>query len=106
MANQLTRYATVATVDTAAQGYFVGLEVFAGEGSSGTILIGVNETRVYQFVLPFRAVVRNITTEVTTGGAAGKKYGAGLYDASKNRLLHTGALVHCVATSSPVCARK
>jgi hypothetical protein len=79
-------------VDTAGEGYFVGISLYLALSGAGVATNGTTETRVFQFVLPFRAVVRNITTEVTTGGASGKKYGVGLYDIGGNRLLHTGAL--------------
>ena len=92
MANQLTRYATVATVDTAGEGYFVGVAIGPVASSAGVMSSGVTETRVFPFVLPFKATIRNITTEVTTGGAAGKKYSVGLYDADKNQVLTSGTI--------------
>ncbi len=91
MANQLTRYATVATVDTAGEGLFYAVTIHAprpGVNTVGTI----DQVRVHQFVLPFRATINRIMTEVTTGGGAGKKYGVGLYDVAKNLLVETGAL--------------
>ena len=92
MANQLTRYATVATVDTADQGYFVGLSVHLADTGTAVIVAAIDQTRAYGFVLPFRVVVGNIVTEVTTGGGAGKKYGVGLYDVNGNLILETGTL--------------
>ena len=92
MANQLTRYATVASVDTAGQGYFFGYSVYTMAGSTGPLVNTIDKLRVFSFVLPFRAVVGNIATEVTTGGGPGKKYGVGLYDTNKNLILETGAL--------------
>ena len=92
MANQLTRYATVATVDTAGEGYFYGLTVAVSDGSGGLIISTVDDVYVWQFVLPFRQVVRQITSRVTTGGGASKLYGVGLYDIDGTRVVTTGAL--------------
>ncbi len=92
MANQLTRYATVATVDTAGEGYFFGVSIEASDFGVGTIISGVDQCRAYQFVLPFRTVVRKITSEITTGGGASKKYGVGLFDVNGDLILETGAL--------------
>jgi hypothetical protein len=52
----------------------------------------IDQTRVYQFVLPFRVTVGNIVSRVTTGGGAGKLYGIGLYNAAGSLVLETGAL--------------
>jgi hypothetical protein len=95
MANQYTRYATIATVDTAGEGYFigVGIQAFDSLTATSTIVSANDQVRVFQFVLPFRAVVRNIVSQVGgTPGAGGSKYGMGLYDVDKNLLLETGAL--------------
>ena len=92
MSNQLTRYATVATVDTAGEGYFFGVSIALEDFDAGTIINSTDQVIAWQFVLPFRAVVRQITSEITTGGGASKLYGVGLYDIAGNRLLHTGAL--------------
>ncbi len=94
MANQLTRYATVATVDTAGEGYFIGVGIYAPASltGTGTIVSANDEVQVFQFVLPFRVVVRNIVTSVVTQAGAGKKYGVGLYDVDKNLVLETGAI--------------
>ena len=92
MANQLTRYATVATVDTAGEGYFIGLAVLVPKNDTNLGFSGVNQTWAWQFVLPFRAKVSNIIAEVIAAGAAGKKFGVGLYDKDKNLLLKTAAL--------------
>ena len=92
MANQLTRYATVASVRTAGEGYFFGVSIQVEDIGVGVIVSGVDQCKVWQFVLPFRAVVRQISTEVTTAGGAGKKYGVGLFDVNGNLVLETGAL--------------
>ncbi len=82
----------VASVDTAGEGYFIGVTINVGSTDGGLIVSGVNQTWARQFVLPFRAKVSNIITEVTTAGASGKKYGVGLYDKDKNLLFKTAAL--------------
>ena len=86
MANQLTRYATVATVDTAGEGYFIGAAVHLV--STGVLEpAGVaNQVLVYQFVLPFRATIREVITEVTTLVAA-SLYSCGIYTPDGNTLL-------------------
>ena len=85
MANQLTRYATVATVDTAGEGGFWGVTVHVPNIAPTSVVIdsSANRVRVYQFVLPFRAKVANITLEVTTL-EVGKFIGVGIYHADKS----------------------
>ncbi len=94
MAGRLPRVtgATGAVTDTDI-GYFVGVVINPYNPSGvGVIVTGVDQCRCVQFVLPFRAVVNQITTEVTTGGGASKKYGVGIYDRDSNLLVETGAL--------------
>ena len=92
MANQLTRYATVATVDTADQGYFFGGVVHWPTASSAGTVVGVNnQIRLIQFVLPFRAVVRRLALEISTLSVGGN-LGVGLYDAGGNLILESGAI--------------
>ena len=92
MANQLTRYATVATVDTAGEGYFLGFYVHA-TATSGAVVVVADDIRATQFVLPFRATVNRILTEVTFAGGASSLYGVGIYNADGQTLLaETGAL--------------
>ena len=92
MANQLTRYATVATVDTAGEGAFLGGIIYPNSAAISTeTLASANDVMVYQFVLPFRAVVRNIGFQVQTL-EVGKLAGFGLYDVNGNLLVHTGAV--------------
>ena len=91
MANQLTRYATVATVDTAGEGGFFGVFPFGGSGGVGVVLGAANRVRVQQFVLPFREIIRNIVFEITTLSVGGL-CSVGLYDVGKNLLVHSGAI--------------
>ncbi|KKM92895.1 hypothetical protein LCGC14_1213940 [marine sediment metagenome] len=99
MSNQYTRYATIATVDTPGEGGFYGGTAWApaAGGSTQTIVVA-NDVAVYQFVLPFRSIVRNITFNVNTL-EAGKFAGVGLYDKDRNRLVHSGAV--SVAATGP-----
>ena len=92
MANQLTRYATVATVDTAGEGYFIAVAIVPTPTDGNVIVSATNQTRAWQFVLPFRAKVSNVIADVVSAGAAGKKFGLGLYDKDKNLLFKTAAL--------------
>lgn len=82
----------VAVVDTAGEGYFWGGVIYANTGGVATLVNAINLTRQFQFVLPWRQIVRGIRHEITTGGGSGKKFGMGLFDAAKNKLLETGAL--------------
>jgi len=80
-------------VDTADQGYFLGVQVFPAASSDTTASVtAIDQTRVFQFVLPFRVTVGNIVSRVTTGGGAGTFYGIGLYSAAGSLVLETGAL--------------
>lgn len=93
MAGRLPRLpGVVATVATAGEGYFFGYTIAAPVKAVGTLVAAVDRVMAYQFVLPFRAIINRILTEVTTVGGAGKLYSVGLYDSSKNLLVHTGAL--------------
>ena len=94
MANQLTRYATVATVDTAGGGVLVLPTVtIPADLQAGSLgFSGANQTWAWQFVLPFRITFSKIVTEVTVGGAAGKFYGVGIYDKDKNLIIETGQI--------------
>ena len=94
MAGRLPRVTgATGVVDTADQGYFLGAVVFLGGGSglAAAVVGSVDDVKVWQFVLPFRVVVRNIVVEVTTLDS-GKKIGLGLYDASGNLYLKSGAI--------------
>ena len=81
----------VANVNVAGQGYFWGGTVTTPFVQTGVAVISANQVRVIQFVLPYQVTIRNIVGEVTTL-AAGSNLGLGLYDASGNRLAHSGAI--------------
>jgi hypothetical protein len=81
-----------ATVDTAGEGYFIGVGISHSVSATNVAVSSANQTRAFQFVLPFRAKVTNIIAEVLGAGAAGKKFGVGLYDKDKNLILKTVAL--------------
>ena len=92
MANQLTRYATVAVVDTAGEGGFFGLTVsYASIGGPTLISDGAERTFVYQFVLPFRATIATVNSEITIA-EVGKFYGLGIYDVAGNLVVRTAAI--------------
>ena len=82
---------SVATVDTAGEGYFLPYWIHGTSTSSGVIVVA-DDVRAAQFILPFRATANRILTEVVTVGGAGKLYGVGIYDINKNLLTETGAL--------------
>ena len=93
MSGRLPRLAgVVATVDTADQGYFFGGVVHWPTALTVGLAVGVNDQiRTIQFVLPFRAVVRRIALEISTL-SVGDNLGVGLYDASGNLILESGAI--------------
>ena len=93
MANQLTRYATVATVDTADLGYFSPPLGGIGANQAAVFTTANNQVRVIRFVLPFRFTIRRISIAITTG-IASSNVGAGIYSADGNTLLlESGAIV-------------
>jgi len=82
----------IATVDTAGEGYFLAFYVHATATATG-VIVAADDVRASQFVLPFRAVINRILTDVTTGGGASSLYGVGIYSADGQTLLtETGAL--------------
>ena len=89
MAGRLPRVTgATGSVDTAGEGGFYTPTIFqAGDtGTAQTQVTSNNQVQVTQFVLPFRAVVGQLTFEVTTASASGL-FGVGLYDKDKNLLL-------------------
>ena len=93
MAGRLPRVTgATGVVDTAGEGGFLGGIIYPNSASVGTeTLASANDVMTYQFVLPFRAIVRNIIFEVFTLESA-KFAGFGIYDVTGNRLVHTGAV--------------
>ena len=86
MANQLTRYATVARVDTANQGYFIGGAIVPLLTSLAEPAGASDRVHLYGFVLPFRQITTKVITEVTTLVAA-SLYSVGIYNADGTVLL-------------------
>jgi hypothetical protein len=75
-------------------GYFCGYTIQTPIAPAANVFVNsINQVYAYEFVLPFDTIVGNISCELTTAGAAGKKYGIGIYSADRNtKLLETGAL--------------
>ncbi len=80
-----------ATVDTAGEGGFWPVTIYPAVSGSTDSVNTANDVVVAQFVLPFRAVVGNISFGVFTL-EAGKFAGFGIYSVAGNRLVHSGAV--------------
>ena len=92
MSGRLPRFpGVVATVDTAGEGGFFAPTNMPQTDTSTAADTGADQVRVIQFVLPIRAVVRNVVFEVVTLSAGGLA-SVGIYDKDSNRLLHSGAI--------------
>ncbi len=93
MAGRLPRVTgATGSVDTAGEGGFLGGTVFSTAGGAGVETMDTaDEVAVYQFVLPFRAVVGRISFGVSTLEAS-TFAGFGIYDKDGNRLVHSGAV--------------
>ncbi len=96
MANQLTRYATVATVDTAEEGYWWGLTAWGGAVSAASP-IAADIVRGLQFVLGYRLVVGRLSLEITTLSVGGS-IGVGIYSADGQTRLITSAAISTTTT--------
>ena len=99
MAGRLPRVTgATGVVDTADQGYFfVHTIVNAATVSTQTVTSANNAVRVFQQVLPFRAIVRQIGWELTTGVDASNS-SMGIYNADGTSLLvHSGAVGTAIA---------
>ena len=93
MSGRLPRLAgVVATVNTAGEGFIVCPVIGFAEAGFTAVVNGINQTRAFQFVLPVRITFSKMVIEITGAGAAGKKFGAGIYDKDKNLIIETGAL--------------
>ncbi len=92
MAGRLPRVTgAVGAVDTADQGYFIGVSIYFPVVATAAIVGSADEIRVTQFVLPFRVTVGKIVIEISTGSASGKM-GIALYDKDSNLVLESGAI--------------
>lgn len=95
----------VPTISVAGQGFVLLPTTVPHTLTVSAITSGVNQTRAYQFVLAIGITFTEIITEITTGGAAGKFYGVGIYDKDKNLIVETGALdAEAVAINSTTVA--
>ena len=82
----------VATVDTAGQGGFAGIYIYPqGGAAAGAVFSVANTTYCVNMVLPFRCVVGQVNSEVTTL-QVGKLYGFGLYDMNGDPIVVTPAI--------------
>lgn len=77
-------------IDTADQGYFFGGTIYMPQNTLGASLSSANQVRVMQFVLPFPVSIGKVTISVSTG-AASALGDVGIYDISKNLLVHAAA---------------
>ena len=87
-----TEKSDVANVHVAGEGSFFGVSIHPEATTGGVVSTVIDEVRVTQFVLPIRATVNRIATELVVVGGASTLYGVALYDRGKNLLLETGAL--------------
>lgn len=77
-------------IDTADQGYFWGGTIYLPSNTLGGSLSSANQVRVMQFVLPFPVTIGKVSISVSTG-AASALGDVGIYDISKNLLVHAAA---------------
>jgi len=83
---------TVATVATAGEGGFFGFTVDVINAGTNTLISGgAEQTYVYQFVLPFRATISKVSSEIRTA-EVGKFYGLGIYDVNGNLVVRTAQI--------------
>ncbi|KKL15205.1 hypothetical protein LCGC14_2507960, partial [marine sediment metagenome] len=83
---------SIATVDTAGEGGFFGITIYPqGGAAAGAVFPLANKTNCVHMVLPFRTVVGQINSEVTTL-QVGKFYGLGLYDMNRDLVVRTPAI--------------
>ncbi len=92
MAGRLPRVTgAVGSVDTAGQGGFAGIYIYPQGGAAAGVVFSVaNTTYCVNMVLPFRCVVGQVNSEVTTL-QVGKLYGFGLYDMNGDLVVRTAA---------------
>ena len=92
MAGRLPRVTgATGSVDTAGEGGFFGMIIYPqGGAAAGAVFPIANKTNCVHMVLPFRTVVGQINSEVTTL-QVGKLYGIGLYDMNGDLIVRTNA---------------
>lgn len=84
---------SLATVDTAGEGYFFGGHVYPQVTTgSNPVVNGIDQVQTLQFVLPYRVTFNRVVTRVKVVGGAGKLYGVALYNAAKELIVESGAL--------------
>ena len=83
-----------AHIHVAGQGYFFVPTISTPTNTSAATIVGsVDEVHTMQFLLPCRAAINRLLTEVTTVGGASTLYGVALYSADRNTLLkESGAI--------------
>jgi hypothetical protein len=90
----------VARVETADMGFFILPCGDVGDGGTGTALAVplANDTRTWQFVIPFRLTVRVLQFFIIAGDGTTKSFGCGVYkDTVSAPLFETGAVLVPVA---------
>lgn len=90
---------------TAGQGGFWGPGItshphsFVSDVSGSSAIVTTNnEVRVRQFILETAWTIRNVTSQASSGAAAARTWNIGIYDASKNLLLDSGAFDGSILT--------
>ncbi len=88
-----------AHIHIAGEGYFFAPTIHPPTNINGGVIVGgVDEVRAIQFLLPCRAVVNRLLTEVTTVGGASTLYGVALYSADRNTLLKASGAIDANTT--------
>jgi hypothetical protein len=68
-------------ISTADQGYFVAVTIYPAQSSGATSLFTANVMRLWQFVLPWRVTINQLSFEVVATSGVGKSLGLGIWDA-------------------------
>jgi|GEM_PF-4435947 len=74
-------------ITTADQGYFVAVSIYPAQSSGATSLFTANVMRLWQFVLPWRVTINQLSFEVVAISGVGKSLGLGIWDASCTTLV-------------------
>jgi hypothetical protein len=84
--------ADLADITVAGTGFLIGFYVTPPSSVVAGVFITGGDVRMFLFYNPFTITIRNISLELTTPGAAGKKYDVGLYSLDKQtKLVSTGS---------------